>query len=66
MSCKAILTSSLFLSTGWTIKTKTVFNKVSPVTILGHSFLLNNEGKELNKNIFLYSKYEVCKSVFRC
>lgn len=28
---------------GWTIKTKTVFNKVSPVTILGHSFLLNNE-----------------------
>lgn len=28
---------------GWTIKTKTTFNKVSPVTILGHSFLLNSE-----------------------
>ncbi|XP_032419863.1 cysteine protease atg4da isoform X2 [Xiphophorus hellerii] len=28
---------------GWTIKTKTSFNKISPVTILGHSYLLNNE-----------------------
>lgn len=28
---------------GWTIKTKTSFNKVSPVFILGQSFLLNNE-----------------------
>uniref|UniRef100_A0A8C6S7C3 Cysteine protease n=1 Tax=Neogobius melanostomus TaxID=47308 RepID=A0A8C6S7C3_9GOBI len=28
---------------GWTIKTKTSFNKVSPVYILGQSFLLNNE-----------------------
>ncbi|XP_038127056.1 cysteine protease ATG4D [Cyprinodon tularosa] len=28
---------------GWTIKTKTSFNKVSPVTILGHSYLLNSE-----------------------
>ncbi|KAK7929982.1 hypothetical protein WMY93_006377 [Mugilogobius chulae] len=28
---------------GWTIKTKTSFNKISPVHILGQSFLLNNE-----------------------
>lgn len=28
---------------GWTIKTKTSFNKVSPVYILGQSFLLNSE-----------------------
>ncbi|MEQ2259464.1 hypothetical protein XENORESO_012315 [Xenotaenia resolanae] len=29
---------------GWTIKTKTSFNKISPVTVLGHSYLLNSEG----------------------
>ncbi|XP_055014627.1 cysteine protease atg4da [Boleophthalmus pectinirostris] len=28
---------------GWTIKTKTSFNKISPVHILGQSFLLNSE-----------------------
>ncbi|MEQ2316260.1 hypothetical protein AMECASPLE_030840 [Ameca splendens] len=28
---------------GWTIKTKTSFNKISPVTVLGHSYLLNSE-----------------------
>uniref|UniRef100_A0A8C6PF21 Cysteine protease n=1 Tax=Nothobranchius furzeri TaxID=105023 RepID=A0A8C6PF21_NOTFU len=28
---------------GWTVKTKTSFNKVSPVTILGHSYLLSSE-----------------------
>ncbi|XP_072319330.1 cysteine protease atg4da [Eucyclogobius newberryi] len=28
---------------GWTIKTKTSFNKISPVNILGQSFLLNSE-----------------------
>lgn len=28
---------------GWTVKTKTSFNKSSPVTILGHSYLLNSE-----------------------
>ncbi|CAF92583.1 unnamed protein product, partial [Tetraodon nigroviridis] len=29
---------------GWTVKSKTTFNKLSPVTILGHSYLLNSEG----------------------
>uniref|UniRef100_A0A669EF89 Cysteine protease n=1 Tax=Oreochromis niloticus TaxID=8128 RepID=A0A669EF89_ORENI len=28
---------------GWTVKSKTSFNKMSPVTILGHSYLLNSE-----------------------
>ncbi|KAE8300055.1 Cysteine protease ATG4D [Larimichthys crocea] len=28
---------------GWTVKSKTSFNKVSPVTVLGHSYLLNSE-----------------------
>uniref|UniRef100_H3CG07 Cysteine protease n=1 Tax=Tetraodon nigroviridis TaxID=99883 RepID=H3CG07_TETNG len=28
---------------GWTVKSKTTFNKLSPVTILGHSYLLNSE-----------------------
>ncbi|XP_034045023.1 LOW QUALITY PROTEIN: cysteine protease ATG4D-like [Thalassophryne amazonica] len=28
---------------GWTVKTKTSFNKTSPVTVLGHSYLLNSE-----------------------
>lgn len=28
---------------GWTIKSKTSFNKLSPVTMLGHSYLLNSE-----------------------
>uniref|UniRef100_A0A673D1G0 Cysteine protease n=1 Tax=Sphaeramia orbicularis TaxID=375764 RepID=A0A673D1G0_9TELE len=28
---------------GWTVKSKTFFNKASPVTVLGHSYLLNNE-----------------------
>ncbi|XP_053711054.1 cysteine protease atg4da-like [Synchiropus splendidus] len=28
---------------GWTIKSKTSFNKMSPVTMLGHSYLLNSE-----------------------
>ncbi|XP_075946259.1 cysteine protease atg4da isoform X3 [Anarhichas minor] len=29
---------------GWTVKSKTSFNKISPVTVLGHSYLLNSEG----------------------
>lgn len=29
---------------GWTVKSKTSFNKIAPVTILGHSYLLNSEG----------------------
>lgn len=41
--------SSLFflpyLFAGWTVKSKTSFNKISPVTVLGHSYLLNSEGK---------------------
>uniref|UniRef100_A0A8C5H8Y1 Cysteine protease n=1 Tax=Gouania willdenowi TaxID=441366 RepID=A0A8C5H8Y1_GOUWI len=28
---------------GWTVKTKTSFNKLSPVTVLGQSYLLNSE-----------------------
>ncbi|XP_026159780.1 cysteine protease atg4da [Mastacembelus armatus] len=28
---------------GWTVKSKTSFNKISPVTVLGHSYLLNSE-----------------------
>lgn len=28
---------------GWTVKTKTSFNKVSPVIVLGHSYLLNSQ-----------------------
>lgn len=28
---------------GWTVKSKTSFNKMSPVTVLGHSYLLNSE-----------------------
>lgn len=32
---------------GWTVKSKTSFNKVAPVTILGHSYLLNSEGNLL-------------------
>ncbi|XP_077574357.1 cysteine protease atg4da [Stigmatopora nigra] len=28
---------------GWTVKSKTTFNKVSPVNVLGHSYLLNSE-----------------------
>ncbi|XP_056890669.1 cysteine protease atg4da [Takifugu flavidus] len=28
---------------GWTVKSKTSFNKISPVTILGDSYLLNSE-----------------------
>ncbi|XP_017285933.1 cysteine protease ATG4D isoform X1 [Kryptolebias marmoratus] len=28
---------------GWTVKSKTSFNKLSPVTVLGHSYLLNSE-----------------------
>ncbi|XP_061686633.1 cysteine protease atg4da [Syngnathoides biaculeatus] len=28
---------------GWTVKSKTFFNKSSPVTVLGHSYLLNSE-----------------------
>ncbi|XP_075900149.1 cysteine protease atg4da [Nelusetta ayraudi] len=30
---------------GWTVKSKTSFNKMSPVTVLGHSYLLNSEGE---------------------
>lgn len=47
-SFQAHLPSSIFpdsVSVGWTVKSKTSFNKVSPVTILGHSYLLNSEGK---------------------
>lgn len=33
-----------FFPVGWTVKSKTTFNKISPVTILGHSYLLNSEG----------------------
>ncbi|CAN9510482.1 unnamed protein product [Ophioblennius macclurei] len=28
---------------GWTVKSKTSFNKMSPVIVLGHSYLLNSE-----------------------
>ncbi|XP_037122709.1 cysteine protease ATG4D [Syngnathus acus] len=28
---------------GWTVKSKTSFNKISPVTVLGHAYLLNSE-----------------------
>ncbi|XP_068606811.1 cysteine protease atg4da [Brachionichthys hirsutus] len=28
---------------GWSVKSKTSFNKISPVTVLGHSHLLNSE-----------------------
>ncbi|KAM6972056.1 cysteine protease atg4da [Aplochiton taeniatus] len=28
---------------GWTVKSKTSFNKTSPVTVLGHTYLLNSE-----------------------
>ncbi|XP_036388917.1 cysteine protease ATG4D isoform X2 [Megalops cyprinoides] len=28
---------------GWSVKSKTSFNKTSPLTLLGHSFLLNHE-----------------------
>ncbi|KAM4603406.1 cysteine protease atg4da [Polymixia lowei] len=28
---------------GWSVKSKTTFNKTSPVTVLGHSYLLNSE-----------------------
>ncbi|XP_061882197.1 cysteine protease atg4da-like [Entelurus aequoreus] len=28
---------------GWTVKSKTTFNKISPITLLGHSYLLNSE-----------------------
>ncbi|XP_056265979.1 cysteine protease atg4da [Pseudoliparis swirei] len=28
---------------GWTVKSKTSFNKISPVTVLGNSYLLNSE-----------------------
>ncbi|XP_060943014.1 cysteine protease atg4da [Limanda limanda] len=28
---------------GWTVKSKTSFNKMSPVSVLGHSYLLNSE-----------------------
>ncbi|XP_054636309.1 cysteine protease atg4da isoform X1 [Dunckerocampus dactyliophorus] len=28
---------------GWTVKSKTTFNKISPVTLLGHSYLLSSE-----------------------
>lgn len=34
-----------YLFAGWTVKSKTSFNKISPVTVLGHSYLLNSEGK---------------------
>lgn len=37
--------SLAFLSAGWTVKSKTSFNKLSPVTVLGHSYLLNSEGE---------------------
>lgn len=30
---------------GWTVKSKTSFNKMSPVTVLGRSYLLNSEGE---------------------
>lgn len=36
---------SLLVCLGWTVKSKTTFNKISPVTVLGHSYLLNSEGK---------------------
>lgn len=39
-----LLTYVHFITVGWTVKSKTTFNKVSPVTILGHSYLLNSEG----------------------
>lgn len=30
---------------GWSVKTKTVFNKTSPLFLMGQSFLFNNEGE---------------------
>uniref|UniRef100_A0A8C7HQC3 Cysteine protease n=1 Tax=Oncorhynchus kisutch TaxID=8019 RepID=A0A8C7HQC3_ONCKI len=32
---------------GWSVKSKTTFNKSSPVTVMGHSYLLNSEGNEV-------------------
>lgn len=40
-----LLTCCPFIPAGWTVKSKTSFNKVSPVTILGDSYLLNSEGE---------------------
>lgn len=40
-----LLTNFHFITEGWTVKSKTSFNKISPVTILGDSYLLNSEGK---------------------
>lgn len=53
---------SAALSPGWTVKSKTSFNKISPVTVLGHSYLLNNEGKlQIQKRVFKISldKHEI-------
>lgn len=47
---------------GWTVKSKTSFNKVAPVTILGHSYLLNSEGNLLTLDCpkFIHLKVIVC------
>lgn len=45
---------------GWTVKSKTSFNKMSPVTVLGHSYLLNSGGKQFTLhcafNSFIWKK----------
>lgn len=44
------------LSVGWTVKSKTFFNKISPVTVLGHQYLLNSEGMFRTIHIFTESE----------
>lgn len=52
---------------GWTVKSKTTFNKMSPVTVLGHSYLLNSEGKPFTLhcplNSFIWKSFSFkCKT----
>lgn len=56
--------SAISPALGWTVKSKTSFNKTSPVTVLGHSYLLNSEGKHdlkecVNYCSFLYTRLSI-------
>lgn len=57
-----MLTNVYFITVGWTVKSKTTFNKISPVTILGHSYLLNSEGTVFPVKFCLFLLFELSSS----
>lgn len=46
--------SSFFFYSGWTVKSKTTFNKTSPLFLLGQSYVFNSEGEscDLPEKVF--------------